>query len=833
MPSEIADSDDESEFNSPQKADVNSMLDGQPPSVAPASSAIDFDQFLDTTQRLSSLPSPSGENTKYATSSTEKIFKGIDIAHDVLNASSHQNSVPTWPGNSTDIMLDSPRSKAVKRAHSTFVESSAATDSALAKSARNKRTKTHGHQPSMDFEDERNQIMSSKVPEARKLTSANQSSNSSERGINGSLEISPFQDSSYALNPSGMSMQRPSSLQNMTSMASIGGYQSINLDYRGLVSGLDINTNPFGSVSQVSLDEDPNHLEGLHQSNQVFDSACNAQGEDSAQESPKDGSPPMSHSPQDQQITVDPREVAKCDEALLNVENETSDAPTTSNEMSLPEPNIPNDDNQQPKKRGRKPKGSRLSSKVTAPLHLDDEVDGLELPDLEMIRSRRQGTVESVSAASHTSSTSKPPKRQSKRVAEQMNSQSSPTKQPTSELHLSDEYIIGLPKESYKPRPTRSRAKKTQEEKEEQDCLEMNNPSQMSTRKIDVQDDGQEGKLDLDSDAVPELTPAKPSAKKGRKNKVKRAKTSAAALLKKAEPMLSEGEEDVVWMDTKPALVKLDLPPDLKILKKEDEVEQERKTDQLQGNQKMEHTSADVAKISILLPVAAADDSIAPDLAATAVKPAPKKRGRKPKKAQPEPAELKKTPLSDDVVVEDEEQDPEQRDNREDSDAVTTARRPALRDISSNMPPTASRTPSDVKAPTVSPLSSVEPEQHDPGSRSINNVNLSPTKPSPSSPTAQMTPVKPTAKGPTQHSPINPPTATTGRGSKVLYRVGLSRRQNIPSLLSRVQRDKEPPKIVVRKEKEKKKKEDNGSDDEKPDPTTMRDGDGMLIEWGD
>ncbi|KIV93399.1 hypothetical protein PV10_04612 [Exophiala mesophila] len=833
MPSEIADSDDEPEFNSPQKSDVNSMLDVQPPSVAPASSAIDFDQFLDTTQHLSSLPSPCGENAKYATSSTEKIINGIDIAHDVLNASSNQNSVPTWPGNSIDMMLNSPRSKSVKRARSTFVVSSATTDSALAKSARNKRTKTHGHQPSMDFEDERNQIMSSRVPEARKPTSANQSSNSSERGINGSLEIGPFQDSLYALNPAGISMQRPNSLQNMTSMASMGGYQSINLDYRGLVSGLDINTNPFGSVSQVSLDEDPNHAEGLHQSNQVFDPACNAQGEDSALESPKDGAPPIFHSSQDQQITVDPREVVKGDEALLNTENETSDTPTTANEISLPEPIIANDDNQQPKKRGRKPKGSRLSSKVTAPLHLDDEVDGLELPDLELIRSRRQGTVESVSAASHASSTGKQPKRQSKRVAEQMNSQSSPTKQPTSELHLSDEHVIGLPKESYKPRPTRSRAKKTQEETEEQDCLEMNNLNQMSTRKIDVQDDAQEGKLDLDGDAVPEPTPAKPSAKKGRKNKVKRAKTSAAALLKKAEPMLSEGEEDVVWMDTKPAPVKLDLPPDLKILKK-DEIEEERKTDQLKGNQKKEHTSSDVAKFSILLPAAAAEDSIVPDLAAIALKAAPKKRGRKPRKAQPEPAEPKKAPLSDEVVVEDEEQDPEQRDNREDSDAVTTAKRPALRDISSNMPPTSSRRPSDVKAPTVSPLSSVEPEQqHDPGSRSINNINLSPTKPSPSSPTAQVTPVKTTAKGPTQHSPINPPTATSGRGPKVLYRVGLSRRQNIPSLLSRVQRDKEPPKIVVRKEKEKKKKEDNGSDDERPDPTTMRDGDGMLIEWGD
>lgn len=103
------------------------------------------------------------------------------------------------------------------------------------------------------------------------------------------------------------------------------------------------------------------------------------------------------------------------------------------------------------------------------------------------------------------------------------------------------------------------------------------------------------------------------------------------------------------------------------------------------------------------------------------------------------------------------------------------------------------------------------------------------------------TPSKPAAaaeKGPTKHSPINPPNLSSGR--KTIYRIGLSRRQNIPSLLRKVQRDKPPPKLVARKEKEnKKKKNDNntGDGDHEGDGTgggnEMRGPDGMLIEWGD
>ena len=130
--------------------------------------------------------------------------------------------------------------------------------------------------------------------------------------------------------------------------------------------------------------------------------------------------------------------------------------------------------------------------------------------------------------------------------------QSSPAKQPTSELNLSDEAFIGLPKESYKPRPSRSRSKKA------------TGGDSGTTQPETVE---AVGEVAISSAVVPDPADApfvKQQKKSIRKTKVKRAKTSAAALLKKSQAMLSEGEDDVLWLETKPSEVKLELPPDIK-----------------------------------------------------------------------------------------------------------------------------------------------------------------------------------------------------------------------------------------------------------------------------
>ena len=121
------------------------------------------------------------------------------------------------------------------------------------------------------------------------------------------------------------------------------------------------------------------------------------------------------------------------------------------------------------KKRGRKPKNSRMLAESPTPAVLDETMDEQDLLDLELLRKSRQATVDSVSAASHASSTDKRRKRgKSRRVShtDPTPADQSPAKHPTSELNLSDEQLIGLPKESYKARPSRSRSKKLTSEHE-------------------------------------------------------------------------------------------------------------------------------------------------------------------------------------------------------------------------------------------------------------------------------------------------------------------------------------------------------------------------------
>jgi hypothetical protein len=441
-----------------------------------------------------------------------------------------------------------------------------------------------------------------------------------------------------------------------------------------------------------------------------------------------------------------------------------------------------------PKKRGRKPKNPRVSSKSPAPGTFE-ELDELGLPDLPQPARSRRGTLDSLSQASQASATTASTKRrkrgQSKQIVdgtdqESLAAEESPIKQPTSELNLSDEALIGLPKETYNPRPSRSRSKKTTGDT---DFMPPPPPVEQQTpanKRTEVLDQLQEH--------TPSITPAKASSKKGRKSKVKRAKTSAAALLKKAEPMLSDGEEDVVWMETKPAPVKLDLPPDIKVLKKETDTVKDEEEGQLNGT---ENDTFSVPKVDgpITIEIPAATES--KHLVAQ-----PKVRGRKPKKVQP---------VSEVKVVEE-----------DDDDEVVASSRVALSERPTNLP---GRTHEQVDDKTAFPRSPAK-AQHQAASPEKENAH----------PVTTPSKTLESDKGPTKHSPINPPSVSSGK--KITYRVGLSRRQHIPSLLRKVQRDKPPPTVVVRKEKVSKKKTENLDGDEDGEGKAEgRGADGMLIEW--
>ncbi|KIW81895.1 hypothetical protein Z517_04921 [Fonsecaea pedrosoi CBS 271.37] len=654
-----------------------------------------------------------------------------------------------------------------------------------------------------------------------------------------------------------------------TSMASMGQYQSINLDFRGAGQGLDVNTNPFGSLSQISFLEEPNQAgqENLVNLVEVVEARQTHIDESRGIHEPwqDESLQILSELSPTRPLGTNPARITQTDgtasangDGLFQVTEITNDMPAPASTRDIP--TMPMEKDSVVRKRGRKAKNSRLSSKSSG-LDVNDDPDDVGFTILANATRSRRGTMESLSQASQTSATNgskKRKRRKSNHMGEEAatgDGESSPWKQPTSDMILSDEAAIGLPKEAYKPRPSRSRSKIVVEDETGQQTTEsllINQP----TSELNLSDEIMIGlpkeaykprpsrarsKKSVDADEAvlpplaveddhhtpaksnnsveqetPTVSAAKPSTKKGRKSKVKRAKTSAAALLKKTDPMLSDGEEDVVWMDTKPAPVKLDLPPDLKALKKEPDVP---KSEQEHGLGQDGEEAKDAKSNNITIEI-----SNPPEVKDPVVEP--KKRGRKPKKLGDQQPEQTTT-----------EGKEEERESHSNSRSPLAEKPRNMRTGVSN-----DLVEKDLrKAPTVSPITSPEPEaEPEAGKGAVleeddteantgrgKKAISTPAKPKPAASASS------TEKGPTKHSPINPP-SFSGSGRKTIYRVGLSRRQNIPSLLRKVDRDKPPPKNVVRKEKESKKKKDMDAENEGEEgggPGEMRGPDGMLIEW--
>ncbi|KAJ9602656.1 hypothetical protein H2200_012849 [Cladophialophora chaetospira] len=847
MPTEIADSDAESDLGSPPKQAyrITQVDEETKPHASP--SVIDFDQFLDQTQRLSS--------------SATNHLSGISQLDGAGDNSNHPESNATIARtNLTSLTLDmSPAVKSKKRAHSVLQGGSKDLSHEPDKKSKSKRSKTYGA-----ISKSRSSIGDDLFAPSLPQPTENESSLSIDAGTTGiAQEISDSHrahatpDLSAATTFSGQNGETsflgraaPDATSLMTtSLASMGQYHSINLDFRG---GLDVNANPFGPPTQMSLVGDPdpagmdhlaNAYEGPEESLYTHTDASNF---DPIADQPL---PAVSQSSPNRPLAVDPADLIRSDA--------TSDVPGHAHELdNIAEINedaadvaLPSTERPAPKKRGRKAKNSTLASKSRADQD-GDNVEDSTLTSMPPPGRSRLGTVDSVSQASEASgpisSTRKRKRGKSKQIAEEPPAnaaESSPVKQSNGELGLSDESIIGLPKEAYKPRPSRSRSKVVAEEEEDMAPPRADDsspvkppssgpnlsdeaaigvpkdnykprPSRSRSKKVveeEVPDiPVPEPELDHHTPAksitvnVPEETPTLPSTKsstkKGRKAKVKRAKTSAAALLKKTDPMLSDGEEDVMWMETKPAPVKLDLPPALKTVKKEVDLPDEEDEDVVSHKR----TKGKANNITIEIPLNPETNNHAAE---------PKKRGRKPKKTAQKSAEK--------IVDEEDEAQPHE-DN--------TAPRPPLAEKPSNIsPPNESeKGKNSKKTPTISPFTSPEPEV-----RAQPKLSKSPAKSNANQPVT--TPAKPKAtsaeKGLTKHSPIAHLTTST---KKAIYRVGLSRRQNIPSLLRKVDRDKGPVKNVVIKQKERKVKMDENWDGEEGggnDPGEMRGADGMLVEW--
>ena len=639
-----------------------------------------------------------------------------------------------------------------------------------------------------------------------------------------------------------------------TTKSSMGVYQSISIDLRGTSSSLDFDGNPFGTVSQVSIgdDEDAARIIGFfgQPRGQINDS-----GDDSAELIASENIDNCHIA-----AVIDPSMLMRSpaplnDTQLLSSSSILKSASTersrSAAQLSDPLPeeessvNLPIPKPEEPRtgeKRGRKRKSDQPMPSSSEPDRAaTDKVDAAELEiglskeryKPRPSRSRRSTSI--IHAETHRSQNDteqlldvKHPEPQAK---------SSPAKNPSSELHLSDEAYIGLPKESYVPRPSRSRSKRVVHEHE------------MSINDTETTD----ARQDIEA-SQPNTTPAPDSTSKGRKEKRAKLKRAKTSLAKKSEPMLSEGDDEVVWMESKPAKVKIgklqDVSPtksDIKL--EEDSMNVDRMVPKKRADTAVletnnlgrrdredapdtEHedailkptkrTTIKKPMVSVEIPAPHTQSSIARNepqeeekeeeaaeeeekeeekaaAAGNPTAPKPKKRGRKRKKpVEPEPRGEEETAES---MVDHDPPHASQTKGKKDQ-------RPPLQEkpINTSLPlpppsvvPTNTPSPSHKQKPTTTATTSQSPTP-------LQNQRAR----RPHSPLKSIIPALP-ASPMNQHKPRPHPSSSSGGLST--YRIGLSRRAPIPSLLKIVRKDEDPHRRVAvggnnRKKKEKQKEKE-------------------------
>ena len=599
-----------------------------------------------------------------------------------------------------------------------------------------------------------------------------------------------------------------------TSRSSLGNYQSINIDLRGSDNGPS--ANPFGSLSQTSVEEDFALKSGNGNDN----------GTDGTPNRASSIDPMLLYHdvPHDTQVlsssTRSSRTRRKTDTEELESFVSSGDVRPIQHSASAASSATTG------KKRGRKPKGQRGTS--DSPSNVNDQGENAVEEEAAVGRPKelykprpsksRSGTNERPSREPSQASEAQSDKPKTRKRKKGDAAEESPIKQPTSELHLSDEAYVGLPKEQYKPRPSRSRSKLSIDDEDDP-------PPEGSLNVLAA--DMPTNKEQLQEPRPIFATPAKPK-KSAKKTAVKRGKTM---MPKKGQAMFSDGEDEVVWLDTQPNKVRLDLPEDLrheKTIKQEagahKEVEQDCSTKKNSANelekkaQSVQNaatttrtTNTDHIIVEIPQPATKAvpnqtkqkkhsskitdtvndsdednsevdSDAEIPDADPEvpnkhkAKKPETKKGGRTSRSAEtivdndqdeaglPSEAEEEETPPTP-------KPEPKKR-GRKKKDAATSI---AKEKTNPTPPPSTARPALADKSPNISsgaPAAMAFPTK-DHLSENNNNENEN---------TEAETPEKKIEKGPTKHSPVNP------AGGKALYRVGLSRRAAIQPLLKIVRK---------------------------------------------
>ncbi|KAL9625185.1 MAG: hypothetical protein Q9160_000587 [Pyrenula sp. 1 TL-2023] len=591
-----------------------------------------------------------------------------------------------------------------------------------------------------------------------------------------------------------VSYVRDETPSTVTTHSTMGGYQIYNIDYRNHSSHSAFDSNPFADELSQQLVDDEGHDAALT-SRELYKNAQSGSTTEPATSFAEANSVHDNDSANNAHIASSPASALQITQAETSAalshdggtdelkeafpksrtqsessRKRTNTTSSRNSERSSPgisatiqRPDVPEYDQNieeyrnatsAPKKRGRKPKSK---DPIVSP-HIDEQegsLKGLQSDDLDVGLPKEQYKPRPSRSRGGTSESLQEPTRASKPPDEK--EVDTPVNLPSSEPNFSDDISFGDPKEQYKPRPSRSRSKRTEELEDD------------SSKKI-VADSSQQS---YESSAG--MPPPPKRAKKASKTKVKRAKTSAA-FLKKSD-MLDEDDKDVLWVDKKPASVKMQLPEaDFSPVKKEEHRYEEEPEEEPKGHVSttkdgnLESTNVasktETRKARLTVEISPPDPSPAVQ--------GPKKRGRKRKKTDD-------TVIAEDQPAEQVDQDDKARQTAEEAEGLVPVRladQPSNRSESSPPP---NRLPLTEKSPNIASAQSPASKSNEIiAAPSQENAPADPSTPSPpETPDKRQESSAPAAdKGPAKHSPIK-----TGSLFGSQYRVGLSRRQRIPRLL--------------------------------------------------
>ena len=563
--------------------------------------------------------------------------------------------------------------------------------------------------------------------------------------------------------------------QVSTMRSSMGNYESIHLEVGAGSTGLDINTNPFANSSQPASKSNGQQMcyetnrEDLHA---IEGSEAKSEAKLNAAKQANQDTQLQGHIVElDSGCGADPYDhqewnhSSSCIDPALIMNGST--CPGQNEQCSILSP---------PRKRR---KTDVFPPADTAP----EECKSPESHDTPMVgekpgKKRGRKAKDSAPASSRDLASNQGI---SNEIEDRRTTDERSSAKPPSDLPQDDQIATHMPGETCQQRPSRSRSKILIE-------ADMSSPKNAEQSYYHTQD--QDIKLRVGANMCdpqePETLDASSTKLKKdhhqKKNKMKRAKTSAAALLGKSDKMLSDGEEDVVWVESMPAAIKMTVPGPLHA--KVEEEDEDAKPELPLSPRKMKATTAGWDK----------EESGGLDKEeienTTAEPPPPKKRGRKKKSEMLESEDTAKALGSEDQVSTSKVTDGESaavvnvhENPKTETDAdPTVGSQIGPEKAGSTLQGEFARRPlgeQDVNSSLHTPVRLDKNEKSVESDCTIKDV----TTPSPSkSADAIGTSATPCEKGPTKHSPINP------SGGTVKYRVGLSRRAAIPRLLKMVRK---------------------------------------------